>query len=255
MPGPTTTRAGFSRGASPPQPSAQWRPAPQCLDLWLMHWTPSRLAQSFASTRRAMLSPWQLDRMERIDDPVSRARYGWTQTTVLEILRRYACEGTTLQMDRDTHGKPFLAGGVPSFSLSHTGAYAVLVVDPRGQALGVDLERCDGARKMGQVVSRFFSKAQQERFRRMDPTAQSRAFYWWWTAKEALGKAQGRGLSTELLGTAIPEGQGRVRWKGSWWELWDLGSWEGAQGALCRLAGDEPRPALRTFWMNEPELA
>lgn len=244
--------------------AAQWRLDPGFVDLWSIEWTRAALWRSPAPAQLDRLSAPQRARAQSIADPEKKRRYVWVQLWLLQVLARYVGpDAGLLKIEYEAQGRPRLATPGPSFSLSHTQDRALLAVDPQGARVGVDLEFCDPERRLAGIVSRFFSPRDQARFQGLSGSARVERFFWWWTAKEALGKGDGQGLSSELLALELREqgrcgrtgSHARVRWQGQDWELWNLGSYRGCQGALARRQGFGAAPLLRTFWMLPEELA
>lgn len=95
------------------------------------------------------------------------------------LLLRYALGCTDDALMRDANGKPYLPGG-PQFSLSHGGTLAAILIS--STPCGVDVEPLD---RRILHESRLFTP--QERSSGYCPAAL-------WTRKEALCKADGRGL-------------------------------------------------------------
>ncbi len=94
----------------------------------------------------------------------------------------------------DPSGRPFAAGAGAedlSVSLAHSGPYAVALVGPAGSAVGIDVELVDDA----PAESALLTPAERELLDRLRPGDQRAAWVTrFWTAKEAVAKAQGTGL-------------------------------------------------------------
>lgn len=88
--------------------------------------------------------------------------------------------------DDPGHGKPRAAGG-PSFSVSHTDGLALVAIGG-AEELGVDLERGD---RRTRVRDRVLTGRERERLA-VDDTA---GLLQLWSAKEAVAKADGRGIT------------------------------------------------------------
>ena len=95
------------------------------------------------------------------------------------------------------HGRPqvLVDGGIVHASVSHSdgaSAVAVSVEHP----VGVDVERLDAAR-FGGVEAVALSPAERERWLRLPERRRLRSLAEHWTAKEAVTKALGTGLTTD----------------------------------------------------------
>jgi len=92
----------------------------------------------------------------------------------------------------DKHDKPYFEGG-PFFNISHSADYVVCVLDNK-VPVGIDIEKS--------VNIDFFEFKDQwthQESRRITESYNSmRQFYVYWTRKEAIIKADGRGLSVPL---------------------------------------------------------
>lgn len=99
------------------------------------------------------------------------------------------------------HGKPMLPqAGAPHFNLAHSDGEAVLAVC-RDLAVGVDIER--GHQPDGDIVGRFFSSDENKAWQHLPEAAREGAFFQAWTAKEAVLKALGVGLSVPLSAFSV----------------------------------------------------
>ncbi len=100
------------------------------------------------------------------------------------------------------HGKPrqscpVSARGV-AFNLSHTVGMIVVALAGDGQRVGVDVEKCGSSVDALEIASSHFSPQESAYLDALPPTARADAFRQLWTRKEALHKADGRGLSLPL---------------------------------------------------------
>lgn len=98
-------------------------------------------------------------------------------------------------------GKPYLdPENNPSqtfFNLSHSGDYALIAVG-RGSEVGADIERHRSRIDYAQLSARFFTTAECRWLDSLPPEVRADGFFRLWSAKEALLKAWGTGLSTPL---------------------------------------------------------
>ena len=87
-------------------------------------------------------------------------------------------------------GRPYVPGAALDFNLSHTGGWIALGICQGGR-LGVDLETIDPTFPALEIASEFFLPAERD-WIAAGPVDR---FFHLWTAKEALMKATGRGMS------------------------------------------------------------
>jgi len=88
------------------------------------------------------------------------------------------------------------------FSLSHTDGVAAIAIT-RDRAVGIDIERIREDVEAIDLANGFFSAAEAEWLRSQPASERIGAFFSCWTAKEALLKACGMGLSTPLSGFTV----------------------------------------------------
>jgi len=89
-------------------------------------------------------------------------------------------------------GRPYLPGG-PCFSISHSGKRAVCLLAGKGR-VGVDLEEIKDL-----PVVDFADHFSAQEWKNIQGAASPlHRFYYYWTAKESILKADGRGLSIKL---------------------------------------------------------
>lgn len=115
--------------------------------------------------------------------------------------------GNALRMDpreialvKGNHGKPEISAieGVPlSFNLAHSKNTLLFAIRRKG-AIGVDLEYFDRATDIMEVAHANFTERESKTLAAADPETRRRTFYRYWTRKEAIGKADGRGLLLPL---------------------------------------------------------
>lgn len=96
-----------------------------------------------------------------------------------------------IEISHDEKGKPFCKNLPFSVSLSHSGAYIAVAVGK--SAVGIDVER---KRKISLAVSRRWFRPEEHEFLTSLPEEESaRAFFRFWTLKEAALKYTGEGLA------------------------------------------------------------
>jgi 4'-phosphopantetheinyl transferase len=141
-------------------------------------------------------------------------------------------------------GKPLL--GEPSacslrFNLAHTSDLALVVVT-RGCDVGVDIERLRAVSHLESIARRYLHPAEADAILAAPPELRYETFLRCWTAKEAVIKAVGTGLTDSLGAFRVPVVDTRGIWidlpaigdgdaKRCWLE--HLTPWEGAVGAIA----------------------
>lgn len=110
-------------------------------------------------------------------------------------------------------GKPRLAGTeggrCPSFNLSHAEGM-VAVAWAEGHEVGVDVEALERPGLDDALAAFAFAPEEVAALRRLHGAEWRSAFFALWTAKEAVAKAVGLGLSLPLAGIAVDQGAARA---------------------------------------------
>lgn len=96
------------------------------------------------------------------------------------------------------HGKPRLDPPSPlRFNLSHSGDTIVIALT-EGVDLGVDVEELDRDTPTERLARRFFTEAEARAVEQAPEADRNRVFFHCWTAKEAVLKATGSGLTVPV---------------------------------------------------------
>ncbi|MBQ0027569.1 MAG: 4'-phosphopantetheinyl transferase superfamily protein [Lachnospiraceae bacterium] len=100
------------------------------------------------------------------------------------------------------HGKPQLElHPEVCFNISHSGKYAVLVINTQGNICGCDVEYINNKRKIENIAKRILTASEAEMINEINASDHNegiRAFYDIWTVKESIVKAIGIGLGIEF---------------------------------------------------------
>ncbi len=204
---------------------------------------------------RALLSPDERARAERLVGAKARARFRGARIALRRLLSEYlGVPPGELALEYGEHGKPRLAsarggGGVGNeagdgardtprdgggdappfhFNLSHSGDIALCAVGQLGE-VGVDIERIRPLGYPGPLARDHFSP-EEWRLRSDWETAAARPeFFRIWARKESILKAAGLGLSRPLGRVDSIRGELDGR---SWW-LMDLFPGEGFTAAVA----------------------
>lgn len=94
------------------------------------------------------------------------------------------------------HGKPYIENNKAlHFNISHSRKMLMMAVSSR--PVGVDVEQIANRSSMQKTVNRYFADSEKSLYN-LAADDQKHVFYSIWTAKEALLKASGKGISVNL---------------------------------------------------------
>ncbi len=148
-------------------------------------------------------------RWERFQSPTAQRRYVLCRAALRAILcRQIGCPNESLAFEAAKHGKPFaLVNGLPasiSFNVSHSGTHGLIAVAAKGR-LGVDVEERAPRRNLENLIEGVFSPREKAELESLEGCQQLHKFFRFWTIKEALVKAHGKGLSMKVAELEIPD--------------------------------------------------
>lgn len=111
---------------------------------------------------------------------------------------RLGLDPRTLKFAFGAQGKPRLDPISPlKFNLSHSGNTIVIALT-KGIDLGVDIEELCRQTPTQRLARRFFSEAEADAVEQASEVDRNRVFFHCWTAKEAVLKATGSGLTVPV---------------------------------------------------------
>ncbi len=172
------------------------------------------------------------------------------------ILSRYLNQlPQSLQFVYDAHGKPSLCREEETLSLSfnvshsnHRALYAVRL----GGIVGIDIEAHRPIPLLSQLIQRYFSPDEQAAIAAQPEAQQEQHFFYYWTAKEALTKATGRGiLDLSQVALSVNNAIVQVNYP-SWaltssWQVHFLSPWDDYAAAVAYEA-PEPGNIMYLDW-------
>ena len=163
-----------------------------------------REAEALTSLDEEERSRWQ-----RFQSPVAQRRYVLCRAALRAILCcQIGCGNESLAFEAAKHGKPFaLVNGLPasiSFNVSHSGNHGLIAVASKGR-LGVDVEERAPRRNLENLIEGVFSPREKAELESLHGCQKLHEFFRFWTIKEALVKAHGKGLSLKVAELEIPE--------------------------------------------------
>ncbi len=154
-----------------------------------------------------LLAPEEQERVSRISQSARREQGLLSQAFVRLVLGMYLRRPPqAIVIERAPGGKPRLsaddAKGAVTWSLSHAGTLLVLGVGT-GSEIGVDLEWRGRAVDAVALSRRYFAPEEADRIAQTAAQDQVEVFLQYWTAKEAVCKANGRGIAGMLSTTIL----------------------------------------------------
>jgi 4'-phosphopantetheinyl transferase len=234
-------------------------------ELWLVNL--KRAAPALQAQERAQprLSPDDRTRVMQIADPRERrhrlAAYVALRVALERVVGR---EMRGAAFVRARSGKPRLAAGQPTFSLSHTAGFALIGVARRGE-IGVDVERARAVRVSTHRRRLIVAAAAGLSGTPLGEESADAAFLQAWSRLEAFAKARGSGLARMLADLGVRGGDARAiaparvqiaarrLAKETRLEIYDLALPRGLHGALA-LGGATAVPRLRSFPVDSAEI-
>jgi len=213
--------------------------------------TPTDLAGQIFERLRALLTPEERDRTERLRIPYRRAESIVARGLVRLILGRLLCvDPQLLTFTPGPAGKPACDQCTAlQFNLSHTRNRVLLAVT-QDAPVGVDIEFIRPDLAAADLANRFFSPAESAAIAAVGPDDRQRAFFACWTRKEALFKATGRGIALGLATFSVPLGSDApAQWIGlpSPHGEWCLHTLAVSAGYTAALATTDARPLRHTL--------
>lgn len=164
-------------------------------------------SESELQTCRDLLDSHELARADRFLDPRHREQFYLSHGILRLLLSRYlAIPAKAVTFTFGDQQKPHLHTPTHQlkFNLSHSGQYALYAFAADCE-LGVDIEKIQSDHKMD-VAERFFSSSEITAMRAAPESQRAALFFEFWSKKEAIIKANGRGLTQPLSSFAVNTG-------------------------------------------------
>jgi len=108
-----------------------------------------------------------------------------------------------LIFDQDSNKKPFLSSH-PSvhFNVSHSSDYALIIISKH--TVGVDIEYINLNFEFNEVLSNVFNDSEMDQIQKSDNSREN--FYKFWTRKESIVKAIGKGIDDDITKISVTDG-------------------------------------------------
>jgi 4'-phosphopantetheinyl transferase len=134
----------------------------------------------------------------------------------IELSKLLGKKAKSISLGESEHGKPFVPGLDLPFSISRTRNLFAFAVGHSNQFLGVDIEQIKPEIDITNISRNYFSDKEQQLISSLkNSDDQKRTFFEIWTRKEALLKAIGIGINTELHKVQVLEGGNMLEIEGA----------------------------------------
>ena len=143
------------------------------------------------------LSDEEISRAQQFHSSNHRNQFIVRRAILRHILGRYTAQSPeTLQFQIGAYGKLALAVSPFHFNVSHSQEMVAVAVAL--STVGIDIEAIQPLTNMALIAHDHFSPDEQATLFQLPPDEQLSAFYRCWTRKEAIIKADGRGIAISL---------------------------------------------------------
>ena len=172
------------------------------------------------------LSDDERKRAARFINPLHQQRFVIAHGQLRMLLGDYlTCAPSLISFSTRSHQKPCLADQHDDplqFNLSHSEDHAAFAFTRIGD-IGIDIESIQADPKLD-VANRFFSEEERVSLSALPSAEQATAFYQLWSRKEAIIKANGKGLSQPLnsFSVALTNEAETVHLNDEQWSLYPL---------------------------------
>lgn len=180
--------------------------------LWAVRLDPAASLESYYG----YLASDELERAQRfrMDDP--RRRFVVSRAAVKTLLADYLrSRPLDIVLSYSRSGKPYLPGathlGQLCFNLAHSDDLALIAV-VRNCDVGIDVERLRIVKHQEHIAHRYFHSAEARDLHTLASAERDASFLRCWTAKEAVLKSMGTGLSDSLKQFRVPVTTGSGSW-------------------------------------------
>jgi 4'-phosphopantetheinyl transferase len=203
-----------STNLSPPVPGLDIDSAMRLLPRGEVHVWFASLGQPPQAVQdsESLLSSEERVRAEQFHFDRDRQRFIAARSLLRTILREYlGAPPASFLFRYGAAGKPALSGcwaGALEFNLAHSSEGVVYAL-ARDRRVGVDMERIRPLDDLHEMALRVLSEQEQVELGRATPSQKLRAFYEFWTRKEAFIKATGDGFSFPVhrIDVSLPSGK------------------------------------------------
>jgi 4'-phosphopantetheinyl transferase len=231
--------------------SALPRPDPDGADI-VIAYCGTAGAEAIAATALSLLSEEERERAGRLRAGAGRLDYAIAHLLLLRLLQDSTGHRQP-RFARGAYGKPALdpPSGAPPlrFNISHSRGCVACVMG-RGAEVGIDVEDAERIGGRHHVAGEVFSAEERRVLAALDEAGRRETFAAMWTMKEAIIKADGRGLAMPLRDFTVDPGSSSARFAGDGGgsaARWLLGCHRWGRFRLAAAAVGDP-PPRRISW-------
>jgi 4'-phosphopantetheinyl transferase len=172
---------------------------PADIDVWHVEMPSSGLEPAMAG-----LVAEERERVERYLHFADRMRFAVTRATLRELLgNTLGVPPASLRFTTTRYGRPELSGASTlSFNVSHSGSHALIAMS-NARRVGIDIERIDPAIDWQALAGLVCTEDEWQALSAEHAPRQQQRFFRCWTAKEAVLKTLGRGITENLCALRV----------------------------------------------------
>jgi 4'-phosphopantetheinyl transferase len=155
----------------------------------------SKFQDSVSSLIRFLL-PAEMNRANRYHFSKDKSRFVICRMVLKFLLaKQTGLDVNKIVLDNDSNKKPYLSSH-PSvfFNVTHAGDYAIIAIAK--EPVGIDIEYINRKFEFSEIISYTLSNTEIDKLLNSDNKLHT--FYTYWTRKEAIVKATGKGISDNL---------------------------------------------------------
>lgn len=162
--------------------------------------------------RESILSSDEIERANRFYFEDDRRRFIACRVGLRFLLGNVLShDPAAIEFSYGQHGKPSLVGSLAAsplrFNVSNSGELAVAALTTGGE-IGIDVEFCRDCDTAEPIARRHFTESEANHIARSNGNEKQSRFFQLWTAKEAVVKLLGSGLSFSLDRFETPDAAG-----------------------------------------------
>lgn len=162
---------------------------------------------------RASLSAEEQARVARFATPQLRRRAVLSRAFLRQTLaEKLGVSPDSFLFQTSKNGKPFLEAHPIFFNLSHSGDMVVVASSPTRE-VGVDIEWMSRNAKHEEIAKSFFNQAENAYLATESGPGKQKAFYRFWTGKEAVAKLYAENISFALRSVDMTLPPSSVPWQ------------------------------------------